>query len=79
MYAKRCMAILTACTPYKSNIVISDGEFWVVDWVTGYKDKLQNVVTEADINEDASSDFKYKEENYIDPPPGYRELQDEKA
>lgn len=35
MYAKRCMAILTHRSPRKSNLVITKGKQWMIDWATG--------------------------------------------
>lgn len=44
IYAKRCLAVLTSCMPRKSNTVIVNGEFYVVDWVTGHMCKLNDVM-----------------------------------
>ncbi|RKF65852.1 putative ph domain-containing protein [Erysiphe neolycopersici] len=44
IYAKRCLAVLTSCMPRKSNTVIVNGEFYLVDWVTGHMSKLNDVM-----------------------------------
>ncbi|CAD6442813.1 16dab0d7-a374-420d-98a9-e416915c7f31 [Sclerotinia trifoliorum] len=35
LYAKKCMGILTSCSPRKSNYLIMKGKQWIVDWSTG--------------------------------------------
>ncbi|KAI0997494.1 hypothetical protein K3495_g10693 [Podosphaera aphanis] len=39
-YAIRCLNVLTTHMPRKSNIVVANEEFWVVDWSTGAMSRL---------------------------------------
>ncbi|RKF82325.1 putative ph domain-containing protein [Golovinomyces cichoracearum] len=80
MYAKRCFEILTLCAPRKSNKVIVNGEFYVVDRVTGCMSKLRDAtphlrkrieVTPHGSNIDLENSFEL--------PPEYRELIDIKT
>ncbi|KAI9742792.1 MAG: hypothetical protein M1818_003521 [Claussenomyces sp. TS43310] len=41
IYAKRCVAILLAESPRKSNLVIMRGKKWIIDWATGALTRLQ--------------------------------------
>ncbi|POS83949.1 hypothetical protein EPUL_005336, partial [Erysiphe pulchra] len=56
IYAKRCLAVLTSCMPRKSNTVIVNGEFYLVDWVTGHMSKLNDVMPTYQSYEDFISD-----------------------
>ncbi|TQS34570.1 hypothetical protein Golomagni_05040 [Golovinomyces magnicellulatus] len=74
MYAKRCFEILTLCAPRKSNKVIVNGEFYVVDWVTGCMSNLRDATPHLRKRIEVTPHSKFNFENSFELPPEYREL-----
>lgn len=41
IYAKKCMAVLLSKSPRKTNLIITQGKRWIIDWATGALERCE--------------------------------------
>ncbi|EPQ66352.1 hypothetical protein BGT96224_3230 [Blumeria graminis f. sp. tritici 96224] len=61
LYATRCLAVLNSRTPRKSNIVVANGEFLIVDWVTGATSSICGNAPHIPVLVETSNDYEIED------------------